>query len=187
MIYTNSKIKQSNGPGAECQRFLILSGEASGEWRMLCPGVQRLLGPRCSRPSTVHDQSPAETLTDRFRSWGLPPTPSGSVSVVGRGCSRASPRGTGSRQEVDGQSPATDSAFLVPTFFPPAPASQRHFLFGGPGGAATNTARCECRNEKPPSCFPSAAWSSPRWVRQGTYRWEPWTDTPSSQSQKDKS
>lgn len=140
----------------------IIRGEARGEWRMLCPGGQHLLGPRRSGPSPVHDQSPAETLTDHFRSRGPPPTPSGSVSVVGRGrvgrgCSRTSPRGTGSRQEVDGQSSATDSAFLVPTFFPPAPASQRHFLFGGPGGAATNTARCECRNEKPPSCFPNAA------------------------------
>lgn len=68
----------------------IIRREASGEWQMLCPG-RRLLGPRRSGLSLVHDQSLAETLTDRFRR--PPPTPSGSVSVVGtggveRGCSR---------------------------------------------------------------------------------------------------
>lgn len=178
MIYTNSKIKQSNGPGVECQRFLLSSprkGEATRKgvrWQMLHPEEQPPLGP-LSTPGRVplHNQSPGKTPTsnqlETSESKGRHQLRAAPFFVAGMGSGGESSQA----HHYEGQaadkacreSSAMDTAFLhFPLVLPQTvPASRRHFLGGG-GGSSYKHSPLGTETRKPShfiNAAPVLAWA----------------------------
>lgn len=150
MIYTNSKIKQSNGPGVECQipftsgegrsyqrgsdRPLARSRRAAASWASKGPG-----------PSPAPQPESRADAHDRVRVQGHHRL-CGPLCVVRRG------RGKEKSQAHHSEGPGADrrqSALqwaglpAFPAFLPSYPCFPETFPFWGWGGAAINTARCE--------------------------------------------
>lgn len=145
-----------------------------GERGALRPGEQPPGPPSPWGQVRPHNQSPGEMLTVRLRSQGRRQHPAAPfLSWEGDGAERGGEevyRHITTRDKKptgdDRKSFATDSD--VRASRPPVPASRRHFLFRGLGGAAAGRACCERRHEKPPDCSLRAALSSPGQLREGT-------------------
>lgn len=151
MIYTNSKIKQSNGPGVECQIPLT-----SGEGRSYQRGSERPLAPSRRAAASWASEGPGPSPApqpesradahDRVRARGHHDSAAPFVWSEGDWVKRERSQARHSEgQEADRRQSALQwacpSCIYFQPSFPAIPASRK--LWGWGGAAINNTARCE--------------------------------------------
>lgn len=196
MIYTNSKIKQSNGPGVECQRFLLSSPRKEAtrkgtRGRVLGPEEQLPPGPEYSRLSPAPKP---ESRGDSERPLQDPKAVTnsrGALFLLRAGKQEKVHRHIATRDKqltrrTEGALPWPRPSYISHSFFPNCPCFTGTLPWGGRGEQLQTQPTGNGRLGNPAAAG-TLPLRSPGQARQGTQKMKPTNDTSDFQSKKNDS